>query len=254
MIDATHKLPVTKQAALLDLSRSNVYYLPRPVSDADLLLMRRIDELHLNFPFAGARMLRDMLKLEGAQVGRKHVRTLMDRMVFLSRVKSLCAQNSMTSDGIELHISAIAQMNERNPVVSYLERLKWDGTSRLDLLVAALNVSAVRAPAAKIALHRMLIQACAAADAGEHGMAANPGAKPKFEYVLMSTASHGNLTPEPMLPAESSANGDRRHFPDGERDDAARRRDPSRAERRVRDPETPHEAESLAAMSENSTR
>ena len=80
MIDATHKLPVTRQAELLDLSRSNVYYLPRPVSDADLVLMRRIDELHLNFPFAGARMLRDMLKLEGVEVGRKHVRTLMERM------------------------------------------------------------------------------------------------------------------------------------------------------------------------------
>jgi putative transposase len=80
MIDATHKLPVTRQAELLDLSRSNVYYLPRPVSDADLVLMRRIDELHLNFPFAGARMLRDMLRLEGVEVGRKHVRTLMDRM------------------------------------------------------------------------------------------------------------------------------------------------------------------------------
>ena len=67
MIDATHKLPLKRQAELLDLSRSNVYYLPRPVADADLALMRRIDELHLNFPFAGARMLRDMLKLEGIE-------------------------------------------------------------------------------------------------------------------------------------------------------------------------------------------
>src|SRR5450631_2529512 len=80
MIDATHKLAVTRQAELLDLSRSNVYYLPRPVSDADLVLMRRLDELHLNFPFVGARMLRDMLKLAGFEVGRKHVRTLMERM------------------------------------------------------------------------------------------------------------------------------------------------------------------------------
>src|SRR6202165_1924456 len=80
MIDATHELPVTRQAELLDLSRSNVYYLPRLVSAADLAMMRRIDELHLNFPFAGARMLRDMLKLEGVEVGRKHVRTLMERM------------------------------------------------------------------------------------------------------------------------------------------------------------------------------
>jgi len=80
MIDATHELPVKRQAELLDLSRSNVYYLPRPISDTDLVLMRRIDELHLNFPFAGARMLRDMLKLEGIEVGRKHVRTLMERI------------------------------------------------------------------------------------------------------------------------------------------------------------------------------
>jgi putative transposase len=65
MIDPTHDLPVTRQAELLQISRSNVYYLPQPVSEADLVLMRRIDELHLNFPFAGTRMLRDMLKLEG---------------------------------------------------------------------------------------------------------------------------------------------------------------------------------------------
>jgi len=80
MIEPTHALPVSRQAELLGLSRSNVYYLPRAVSEADLALMRRIDELHLNFPFAGARMLRDMLKLEGFEVGRKHVRTLMDKM------------------------------------------------------------------------------------------------------------------------------------------------------------------------------
>jgi putative transposase len=80
MIEPTHDLPVSRQAELLGLSRSNVYYLPRPVSEADLALMRRIDELHLNFPFAGARMLRDMLKLEGFEVGRKHVRTLMEKM------------------------------------------------------------------------------------------------------------------------------------------------------------------------------
>jgi len=80
MIEPAHGLSVSRQAELLDLSRSNVYYLPRPASESDLTLMRRIDELHLNFPFAGARMLRDMLKLKGFAVGRKHVRTLMDRM------------------------------------------------------------------------------------------------------------------------------------------------------------------------------
>jgi len=80
MIDATLELPVSRQAALVGISRSNVYYLPRPVPDADLALMRRIDELHLDFPFAGARMLRDLLALEGIIVGRVHVRTLMAKL------------------------------------------------------------------------------------------------------------------------------------------------------------------------------
>ena len=83
MIDPCHDLPMCRQAELLEISRSNVYYLPQPVCEADLVLMRRLDELHLNFPFAGARMLRDMLKLEGFEVGRKHVRTLMGKMALL---------------------------------------------------------------------------------------------------------------------------------------------------------------------------
>ncbi len=80
MIDDTHNLPIRRQAELLEVSRSNVYYLPRPASEADLAVMRRIDELHLNYPFAGARMLRDMLNREGIQIGRKHVSTLMGKM------------------------------------------------------------------------------------------------------------------------------------------------------------------------------
>ena len=80
MIDDTHDLPVSRQAQLLDLARSTVYYLPKPTSATDLRLMRRIDELHLEYPFAGARMLRDLLRLEGYRVGRKHVGTLMARM------------------------------------------------------------------------------------------------------------------------------------------------------------------------------
>lgn len=80
MIDASHDLPICRQAELLGVSRSNVYYLPRPASEADLAVMRRIDELHLNYPFAGARMLRDMLNREGIQIGRKHVSTLMGKM------------------------------------------------------------------------------------------------------------------------------------------------------------------------------
>lgn len=80
MIARDHKLPVAQQCQILELSRSTAYYQPRPVSDADLALMCRIDELHLEHPFAGARLLRDMLRRESHKVGRKHVATLMERM------------------------------------------------------------------------------------------------------------------------------------------------------------------------------
>jgi len=80
MIDRTDKLPVTRQAEILNVSRGSVYYLPKPVSERDLMLMRRIDELHLEHPFAGARMLRGLLRQEGIEVGRKHVATLMRKM------------------------------------------------------------------------------------------------------------------------------------------------------------------------------
>ena len=68
------------QAKALGISRGSVYYLARPTSDADLALMRRIDELHLEHPFAGGRMLRDMLKAEGREVALRQVETLMKKM------------------------------------------------------------------------------------------------------------------------------------------------------------------------------
>src|SRR5271163_4161563 len=80
MIDRTHDLPVTRQARALKLSRSSVYYQARPVSAADLAIMRRMDELHLDYPFAGSRMLRDLLRGEGVAIGRGRVVTMMKRM------------------------------------------------------------------------------------------------------------------------------------------------------------------------------
>ena len=80
MIDRTHDLAISRQAKVLNISRGAVYYKPRPVSPEDLRVMRRIDELHLERPFAGARMLRDFLGREGIAVGRRHVATLMKRM------------------------------------------------------------------------------------------------------------------------------------------------------------------------------
>jgi putative transposase len=80
MIDPHHELSITRQAKALGISRGSVYYLPRSVPAADLAIMRRIDELHLEFPFAGSRMLRDLLTQEGTRIGRRHVATLMKRM------------------------------------------------------------------------------------------------------------------------------------------------------------------------------
>jgi putative transposase len=80
MINRADSLPVVRQCVLLDLSRSSVYYTPSPVSESALALMRRIDELHLQHPFAGARMLRGLLIQEGIKVGRRHVSTLMRKM------------------------------------------------------------------------------------------------------------------------------------------------------------------------------
>ena len=80
MIDREHDLSIARQAEVLSISRGSVYYRRRAVSTADLAIMRRIDELHLQFPFAGSRMLRGLLAGEGIKVGRRRVRTLMKRM------------------------------------------------------------------------------------------------------------------------------------------------------------------------------
>jgi putative transposase len=80
MINPEHDLPVVRQCELLDLARSTAYYRPLPTPERDLLLMRRLDELHLKWPFLGARKLRDLLNRDGFEVGRKHVVTLMRKM------------------------------------------------------------------------------------------------------------------------------------------------------------------------------
>jgi len=80
MIDRGHDLPLVRQVELLRLSRSTLYYEPRPVPATELAIMRRIDELHLDYPFAGSRMLRDLLRSEGIAIGRELVATMMRRM------------------------------------------------------------------------------------------------------------------------------------------------------------------------------
>jgi putative transposase len=88
MIDREHPLSVTRQARLLEISRGAEYYQSRPTSEVDLALMRRIDELHLEHPFMGARMMRKQLQRQGIRVGRRHLSTLMERM----GIQALCPQ------------------------------------------------------------------------------------------------------------------------------------------------------------------
>jgi putative transposase len=80
MIKRDHRLPITRQAEALDLNRSTLYYVAKPVPESDLALMRRIDEIHLEHPFAGSRMIRDLLRNEGSPVGRRRIRRLMKKM------------------------------------------------------------------------------------------------------------------------------------------------------------------------------
>ncbi|KZY30415.1 integrase [Roseovarius sp. HI0049] len=80
MTDRAHRLSLTRQAELLGISRGSLYYAPRPASEDDLRLMRRIDELHMDYPFAGSRMMKGLLRQEGFTAGRLHVATLMKQM------------------------------------------------------------------------------------------------------------------------------------------------------------------------------
>ena len=101
MIDRGHDLPLVRQAELLRLSRSTLYYEPRPIPAADLAIMRRIDELHLEYPFAGSRMLRDLLRGEGIAIGRDLVATMMRRM----RIEALYRRpnTSKPADGHKIY-------------------------------------------------------------------------------------------------------------------------------------------------------
>ncbi len=113
MIDRSHSLPLARQARKLEISRGSLYYLPKPVSAADLVTMRRIDELHLEFPFAGSRMLRDMLRQEGVGIGRQHVATLMKKM----GTEAIYRRPNTSKPALgaqDLHLSA-AQIADRAP-------------------------------------------------------------------------------------------------------------------------------------------
>ena len=116
MIDRNHPMPLVRQAAVVGISRSSVYYLPTPVSEAELALMRRIDALHLEHPFAGARMLRDQLALEGVNVGRKHVATLMRRMAIEALYRKPNTSRRNGKDAIYPYLLRNLQVERPNQV------------------------------------------------------------------------------------------------------------------------------------------
>jgi len=114
----------------LGISRGSVYYLPRPTSAADLRVVRRIDELHLEFPFAGSRMLRDLLRQEGIAIGRQHVATLMKKMGTSTNLP--CHHRLQSSQKKMNHDAGLtARGFSRRPCVQQTPRPSATGSCRL---------------------------------------------------------------------------------------------------------------------------
>ena len=167
MIDRHHALPITRQAELLDISRGTVYYLPKPVSESDLALMRRLDELHLEHPFMGARMLRRQLKREGILVGRRHVRTLMLRM----GIEALCPQpgTSKPRPGHKIYPYLLRDLSiTRANQVWALDTTYIPMARGFVYLVAVVDVASRRVLAHKVSI---TLEACHAVEAIEQAFA-----------------------------------------------------------------------------------
>jgi putative transposase len=167
MIDRDHALPITRQAQLLGMSRGSVYYLPRPASPADLALMRRIDELHLDFPFMGARMLRRQLQREGVAVGRRHIATLMLRM----GIQSLAPQpgTSKKAPGHKVYPYLLRRLAiERSNQVWALDTTYIPMARGFVYLTAVVDVASRRVLAHKVAI---TLEACHAREVIEQAFA-----------------------------------------------------------------------------------
>ena len=151
MIDRDHTLPITRQAQLLGMSRGSVYDLPRPANDAELALMRRIDELHLEFPFMGARMLRRHLQREGVAVGMRHIATLMLRL----GIQALAPQpgTSKKAPGHKVYTSLLRRLAiERSNPVWALDTTYIPMARGFVYLTAVVDVASRRVLAHKVAI------------------------------------------------------------------------------------------------------
>jgi putative transposase len=160
MIDGHHALSISRQAQLVGISRGSVYYLPKPVSATDLALMRRIDELHLEHPFMGARMLRDQLNRAGYDVGRKHVGTLMKRVGIEALYRKPGTRKKYPGHEIYPYLLRGLAINRANQVwaldTTYIPMAKG-----FVYLTAVVDWASRRVLAAKIAI---TLEACHAVD------------------------------------------------------------------------------------------
>jgi putative transposase len=167
MIERDHALPITRQASLLGMSRGSVYYLPRPMSTADLALMRRIDELHLEYPFMGARMLRRHLQRQDVAVGRRHIATLMRRM----GIEALAPQpgTSKRAPGHKIHPYLLRKLViERSNQVWALDTTYIPMARGFVYLTAVVDVASRRVLAHKVAI---TLEACHAKQVIEQAFA-----------------------------------------------------------------------------------
>ena len=167
MIDRKHDLPITRQAQLLGMSRGAVYYLPRPISPADEALMRRIDELHLEHPFMGARMLRRHLQREEVCVGRRHIATLMQRM----GIQALAPQpgTSKREPGHKIYPYLLRQLTiARSNQVWALDTTYIPMARGFVYLTAVVDVASRRVLAHKVAI---TLEACHAREVIEQAFA-----------------------------------------------------------------------------------
>ena len=167
MIDRDHALPITRQASLLGMSRGSVYYLPRPTSAADLEFMRRIDELHLEYPFMGARMLRRQLHRQGVDVGRRHIATLMQRM----GIEALAPQpgTSKRAPGHKVYPYLLRKLAiERSNQVWALDTTYIPMARGFVYLTAVVDVASRRVLAHKVAI---TLEACHAREVIEQAFA-----------------------------------------------------------------------------------
>ncbi len=160
MIDRKQSLSIKRQAELVGISRGSVYYQPQPIPPLDLDLLRRIDVLHLEYPFMGSRMLRDQLNRQGYDVGRKHVPTLMKRM----GIEALCRKpgTSKKNPGHKIYPYLLRGLKiERANQVWALDTTYIPMAKGFVYLIAVIDWAGRRVLAAKIAI---TLEACHAVD------------------------------------------------------------------------------------------